>query len=130
LIYYLGRTARCRCPVNLTRTFLGAALCVFALVSSKGVDAATRPPPASMITCSRRWRIHLLSAPDTPEVTTTLTATDVARILSKINRVWAQAGMHFYLGSSSFPCAAGPKVGPARQEHPGRNASRPGPKPR
>ncbi len=44
-------------------------------------------------------RVHLLSATNAPDVHTTLTEADVQRILSKVNRVWAQAGIHFYLES-------------------------------
>ena len=44
-------------------------------------------------------RIHLLQATNAPAVQTTLTSTDVERILTKINRVWAQAGISFYLES-------------------------------
>jgi hypothetical protein len=44
-------------------------------------------------------RVHLLSARDAPDWDTTLTATDVDRILRKINRIWGQAGLHFYLES-------------------------------
>jgi hypothetical protein len=44
-------------------------------------------------------RIHLLSAKDSPAIQTTLTETDITRILGKANGVWAQAGLHFYLES-------------------------------
>jgi hypothetical protein len=44
-------------------------------------------------------RVHLLSAQAAPEIGTTLTKEDVARILEKINRVWSQAGVHFFLES-------------------------------
>ncbi|MEY2427601.1 MAG: hypothetical protein QOJ40_486 [Verrucomicrobiota bacterium] len=44
-------------------------------------------------------RVHLLSAKDSPAIQTTLTEKDIARILGKINGVWAQAGLHFYLES-------------------------------
>src|SRR5438093_961665 len=42
-------------------------------------------------------RVHLLSAKDSPAIQTTLTEKDVTHILTKINGVWAQAGLHFYL---------------------------------
>jgi hypothetical protein len=44
-------------------------------------------------------RVHLLSAQAAPGLGTTLTKGDVARILEKINRVWGQAGIHFFLES-------------------------------
>src|SRR5438477_1994701 len=42
-------------------------------------------------------RIHLLSASNSPAIQTTLTETDIDRVLGKLNAVWAQAGLHFYL---------------------------------
>lgn len=44
-------------------------------------------------------RVHLLLAPDEPGIQTTLSGKDVTRILGKVNRVWAQAGITFYLES-------------------------------
>jgi hypothetical protein len=44
--------------------------------------------------------VHLLSAKDSPAIQTTLTEADIARILGKVNGVWAQAGVRFYLESS------------------------------
>ncbi len=44
-------------------------------------------------------RIHLLTSTNEPTIHTTLTSNDVTRILRKVNRVWAQAGITFYLES-------------------------------
>jgi hypothetical protein len=44
-------------------------------------------------------RIHLLQSKDVREIATTLTVSDIERIISKVNRVWAQAGVHFYVES-------------------------------
>lgn len=44
-------------------------------------------------------RIHLLSSTDTPAFQTTLTEQDLARILPKMNGVWAQAGIQFRIES-------------------------------
>jgi hypothetical protein len=44
-------------------------------------------------------RVHLLTASNAPSVHTSLTESDVKRIMEKLNRVWAQAGLHFYLES-------------------------------
>lgn len=44
-------------------------------------------------------RIHLLASQDTPALQTTLTEQDLARILPKMNRVWAQAGIQFRVES-------------------------------
>ena len=44
-------------------------------------------------------RVHLLTAQHSPDIQTTLTDSDIYRILAKLNRVWSQAGMHFYVES-------------------------------
>lgn len=44
-------------------------------------------------------RVHLLSAKSSPAAETTLTETDIERIFVKLNRIWSQAGFHFYLDS-------------------------------
>lgn len=44
-------------------------------------------------------RVHLLSAKESPAIQTTLAPDDIPRILKKVNGVWAQAGLHFYLES-------------------------------
>lgn len=57
-------------------------------------------------------RIHLLSSVDAPELHTTLTAPDIARILRKANGVWAPAGIQFFM--ESLVCEAalpGPRSG-------------------
>ena len=51
-------------------------------------------------------RIHLLTATNEPAVHTTLTSNDVTRILGKVNRVWSQAGITFYLESLRMEPAA------------------------
>ena len=52
-------------------------------------------------------RVHLLSAKGASNAATTLTEKDIARILPKMNRVWAQAGVHFYIESLLKEEAAG-----------------------
>ncbi|MEN9576338.1 MAG: hypothetical protein RL514_4193 [Verrucomicrobiota bacterium] len=54
-------------------------------------------------------RVHLLTATNEPAVHTTLTTNDVTRILGKVNRVWAQAGITFYLESLRVEPAANPE---------------------
>jgi hypothetical protein len=44
-------------------------------------------------------RVHLLRAANSPNVHSTLEANDVHRILRKLNGVWGQAGLHFYIES-------------------------------
>jgi hypothetical protein len=44
-------------------------------------------------------RVHLLSASNGPAIHTTLTNSDIERILRKMNGVWSQAGISFWLES-------------------------------
>jgi len=55
-------------------------------------------------------RVHLFSTPDKPRLTTSLTAMDISRILGKVNKVWAQAGIQFYLESLVREPAANPSL--------------------
>ena len=52
-------------------------------------------------------RVHLVSAKVATNLSTTLREQDIARILPKMNRVWAQAGVHFYVESLVREEAAG-----------------------
>jgi hypothetical protein len=51
-------------------------------------------------------RVHLLSSADTPALHTTLTAGDLERIFQKVNRVWAPAGIQFFMKPSVCEPAA------------------------
>jgi len=44
-------------------------------------------------------KVHFLLATNAPAIQTTLTETDFDRILGKMNRVWSQAGLHFFIQS-------------------------------
>jgi hypothetical protein len=55
-------------------------------------------------------RIHLLTAKDFPMIQTTLARDDISRILGKINGVWSQAGLHFYLESLVSEEASQPEI--------------------
>jgi hypothetical protein len=55
-------------------------------------------------------RVHLLKAKDFPRIQTTLTRTDIDRILGKLNGVWAQAGLQFYLESLVSEDANDPEI--------------------
>jgi hypothetical protein len=44
-------------------------------------------------------RVHLVSSTESPALHTTLTEQDLARIVPKMNRVWAQAGIQFRIES-------------------------------
>ena len=58
-------------------------------------------------------RIHLLSSEETPSLHTTLTSADVERIFQKANRVWAPAGIQFFVESLVCEPAAETKKEPA-----------------
>ncbi|MEC8929426.1 MAG: hypothetical protein VX705_09460, partial [Verrucomicrobiota bacterium] len=55
-------------------------------------------------------RIHLLQTPGELNLTTTLTEKDIDRILGKVNRIWAQAGIHFSVESLVREPAALPEA--------------------
>ena len=64
--------------------------------------APWQPPPSPFVFDDfllAPLRIHLLSAKEVPPWNTTLTGQDIARILGKLNGIWAQAGIHFHLES-------------------------------
>ncbi len=42
-------------------------------------------------------RVHLMGSVENPELRTSLGSKDVERIFQKVNRVWSQAGIQFYL---------------------------------
>jgi hypothetical protein len=44
-------------------------------------------------------RVHLVTAHEKPRLSTTLRSSDIKRILGKVNGIWAQAGIQFYLES-------------------------------
>ena len=60
-------------------------------------------------------RVHLLASPDRPELCTTLTEADIARIITKANGVWSQAGIGFYVESII-------REAPAPSDEPGHTA--------
>jgi len=79
--------------------------------SAVALAAATILTAASVVPCRAAegfstddWllapvRVHLLSASNAPAFHTTLKDSDIDRILKKINRVWSQAGISFWLES-------------------------------
>jgi hypothetical protein len=97
--------------------FLLAGLVVLsALDISRGDDEHWRPKFDDFLIVP--LRIHLLSATNTPNLTTTLTEQDIARILTKVNGVWSQAGIHFYLESIHREMATNADVYTARVRQP------------
>jgi len=55
-------------------------------------------------------RVHLLDTPGELNLSTTLTEKDIHRVLGKVNKIWAQAGIHFALESIIREPAAEPAV--------------------
>ena len=51
-------------------------------------------------------RVHLLQSNSLPALNSQLALEDIERIMGKVNKVWAQAGIHFYLESWSRETAA------------------------
>src|ERR1051326_2456991 len=65
-------------------------------------------------------RVHLLSAADSPAISTSLAEPDIIRIFGKLNSVWAQAGLHFYLESIIHEESAETCPPPATQVEPSK----------
>ena len=66
---------------------------VFSLALPRGEDPV--PPHRFEDFIVIPLRVHVLSSENLPELDCTLTDTDLARILGKVNGVWHQAGIHF-----------------------------------
>src|SRR6266480_4873995 len=98
-----------------TALLVGRIVAFFTLVYSAMVAGAQllgSPPVATNLDdyLLVPLRVHLLSAKESLDISTTLTDKDIARILGKVNRVWAQAGLHFYLESLLKEEAASPEL--------------------
>ena len=76
---------------------LGVAMALFAIGRARAQETTNGLAFADFLLAP--LRVHLLTATNEPAVHTTLTSNDVTRILGKVNRVWAQAGITFYLES-------------------------------
>lgn len=91
----------------LARRMMRGVWCGFALLAAFGAPAQeTTNGFAFADFLLAPLRIHLLTATNEPAVHTTLTSNDVTRILGKVNRVWSQAGITFYLESLRVEPAA------------------------
>ncbi len=55
-------------------------------------------------------RIHLLKAKGEPNLTTTLSEKDIQRIMGKVNRIWARAGVHFARESTVHEAVDNPDI--------------------
>ena len=69
------------------------------LLSLALVGCASPNPPAARQEIALPLRAHLMRSATDPALRTTLTETDVRRIIDKVNRIWAQAGIRFELES-------------------------------
>jgi hypothetical protein len=80
--------------------FLATMTMAFAMASSVGrpADAEVRPFTFDSWLLAP-LRVHLLSASNAPAIHTKLSEPDVNRILKKMNGVWSQAGITFWLES-------------------------------
>jgi hypothetical protein len=98
--------------------FTGA---LFLLLSLATILADELIPPAFSFNdyLVARVRVHLLAARDDDALCTTLADSDIARIMRKVNGVWAQAGIHFHVESivREEPGPAGPELANARADH-------------
>jgi len=89
------RASLCAPPVKKWRLIFGSGLLLFQ--SAHGQTSTNQFQFDDYLVAP--VRVHLLSAKDLPSIQTTLVEADIQRILGKLNVVWAQAGLHFYLES-------------------------------
>ncbi len=61
--------------------------------------AAPAPAVTEMPVITLPVRIHLMQSASMPDMHTTLVEADVRRVLGKVNKVWAQAGIQFEIES-------------------------------
>jgi hypothetical protein len=85
--------------VNSRRVIVWAILAALAHGSLRAdpTPDVTRPPPAEEFVIVP-LRVHVLAG-DTPEIDCKLADADVERIIKKVNRVWAVAGVYFGIES-------------------------------
>lgn len=78
--------------------FLGFVLMMPAFLL--GQEAAIPAPVAGEVaTITLPVRIHLMQSGSIPDMHTTLVEADIRRVMGKVNRVWAQAGIQFEIES-------------------------------
>ncbi len=84
---------------------------LLALLGTLSLGGADAPPPFAFADFRiLPLRVHRLQSPTEPSLRTTLSPADIERILSKVNRVWAQAGLHFTLESLVTEAALMPEL--------------------
>ena len=84
--------------VEWGRAWLLVMLCVCAGRGDEPASDVRTPPPFDTFLVIP-LRVHVLSAPDLPEIDCALSDDDVTRILGKVNGVWNKAGLHWGLES-------------------------------
>jgi hypothetical protein len=83
-------------PLNLLAMLISVTLAIGS-ASARAGAAADRIDPRDFLVIP--LRIHVLGAPGLEEIDCQLTDADITRILTKMNRVWHQAGIHWGLES-------------------------------
>lgn len=76
--------------------FIPPVLALMPLVASLRAEEPAKPP-LPVITLP--VRVHLMQSATTPAMQTTLTEPDIRRIFTKVNHVWAAAGIRFEIES-------------------------------
>ena len=76
--------------------FLSLALTLVGLSTSLLAGEAVKPPLPIL---TLPVRVHLMQSTTTPAMQTTLTEMDIRRIFTKVNMVWAPAGIQFEIES-------------------------------
>ncbi len=74
----------------------GHISCYDNVLVTSGAPAVKRPAGDEPV-LNLPVRVHLMQSATNPKLNTTLTEADVQRIFGKVNRIWAQAGVHFEL---------------------------------
>lgn len=81
-------------------------LCPTAGAADAAAATAVAPtPPARQDVLFLPLHAHVLSAPNRADIDCKLTDDDVARVLSKVNKVWRQAGVQFVITVHREPAA-------------------------
>ena len=86
-------------PFSITPLLAAIAMAVTLLPGSAFPDESDSRPFTFENWLLAPVRVHLLSASNAPAIHTTLSDRDVQRILKKMNGVWSQAGLTFWLES-------------------------------
>lgn len=83
---------------TLSRILIGLALMMpFFLLAQEVTTPVPTEPKTHIITLP--VRIHLMQSGSIPDMHSTLVEADIRRIMGKVNRVWAQAGIQFEIES-------------------------------